>query len=291
MKPLMVAITGGKGGTGKSTIACSLAIALADKFRVLLVDTDVECPDDHIILSAQRRKTDEVTLQIPSFDFSACSMCGKCSEVCRKNAIVFVEGRHPILVRDRCSGCGTCSLACRNNAIKEEEMVAGFLYDGKLPENYDEKIRRNFRLLSGETTVNIESSARLVDSLMKKAREHHDMDFIIIDTAAGVHCNVIHAIMGAHLAFAVTEPTPFGSHDLKLILELLERLGVTSNIILNRAGIGNADPVLEVSRETGRPIVAEIEYSRDVMEAYSAGEPLKVPGIAAVVELLEMQRC
>ncbi|MGB9838248.1 MAG: 4Fe-4S binding protein [Methanothermobacter sp.] len=228
---------------------------------------------------------------MPSFDFSRCSMCGKCSEVCRKNAIVVVDGRRPIFIRDRCNGCGTCILSCRNNAIKEEETITGFLYDGELPENYDEKIRRNFRLFSGETTVNIESSARVVDSLMKKAREHREMDFVIIDTAAGLHCNVIHALMGVHLAFAVTEPTPFGSHDLRRILELLDRLGVDSNIILNRAGTGKADLVLDVSRETGKPIVAEIDYSKEIMAAYSSGKPFKVPGIDTVAELLEMQRC
>ena len=110
IKPLRVAITGGKGGTGKSTIACSLALSLAEKFKVLLVDADVECPDDHIILSVKREKIKEVTIPVPSFDNTRCLMCGKCSEDEEKMKCL-CSWSLSYFYRDRCNGCGDCILS------------------------------------------------------------------------------------------------------------------------------------------------------------------------------------
>lgn len=284
IKPLRVAITGGKGGTGKSTIACSLALSLAEKFKVLLVDADVECPDDHIILSVKQEKIREVTIPVPSFDHTRCLMCGKCSEACREHAIVHVHGHYPIFIEDRCNGCGACILTCPNNAIGTSEKVIGSVYEGFLNEKYPKKLRENFTLISGEAEVNLASTAAIVDATIKNS---HDVDIIIIDTAVGVHCNVIHALIKSHIAFAITEPTPLGAHDLKLILKLLKKLGIDSNIVLNRAGIGDDNIIYNVSRESGIPVAAEIPYSETILRAYSKGKPFKIQGITDIVKVVE----
>jgi len=52
-----VAVTGGKGGAGKSTIAVNLAIALSKmNYKTLLVDSDVENPNDHLFLGVNPKK-------------------------------------------------------------------------------------------------------------------------------------------------------------------------------------------------------------------------------------------
>ncbi len=143
----------------------------------------------------------------------------------------------PSIIEDRCNGCGACILTCPNNSIKTAEKVIDSLYEGSLTREYPRKLRRNFTLISGETKVNLAFSAVVIDALIGTAmRDSHDI--IIINTAAGVHCNVIHALVKSHIAFAITEPTPLGAHDLKLILQLLEKLNIDSSIVLNRSGRG-----------------------------------------------------
>ncbi|MEN6291168.1 MAG: P-loop NTPase [Methanobacterium sp.] len=122
---MKIAITGGKGGTGKSTISTALAVELARKFKVMLVDADVECPDDHIILSIKREKVRDVDVFLPCFNEEKCLKCGKCGEVCRENAIVLIKDKFPILVSGQCNGCGACRLACPNEAISEKKQIIG----------------------------------------------------------------------------------------------------------------------------------------------------------------------
>ncbi|QHN07833.1 P-loop NTPase [Methanothermobacter sp. THM-2] len=288
-RPFKVAITGGKGGTGKSTVACSLAVAMADEFRVLLVDADVECPDDHVILPIIREKSNDVTLEVPCFVESTCSMCGRCSDVCRENALFHVDGMPPTLFEDRCNGCGTCVLACPTGSIKTRDKVIGSIYEG-IPDWGSERVMENFRLLSGESIIGTASSATVVDALMDKAEQEGDFDFIIVDTPAGLHCNVIRALMRSHMALAVTEPTPLGVHDLKLILALLDGMGLESMIVINRYGVGDPDIVYDVAHQKKVPVAARIPYSEETMRAYSEGRPHELREINEIVDLLVM-RC
>jgi MinD superfamily P-loop ATPase len=135
---MKVAITGGKGGTGKSTISTALAVELAKKYKVMLVDADVECPDDHILLSTKREKVRDVEAFLPLFNEEKCLKCGKCSEVCNENAIVLIKDKFPILVSGQCTGCGACRLACPNEAITEDIQIIGSIYQG-MP-SFDSKI-------------------------------------------------------------------------------------------------------------------------------------------------------
>ncbi len=109
---MKIAITGGKGGTGKSTISTALALELSKKGKTLLIDADVDCPNDHLILSINREKIKYIFQPIPKFNFTKCKKCGKCSEVCRENAIVFIKGEYPILIPEQCIGCSACMISC-----------------------------------------------------------------------------------------------------------------------------------------------------------------------------------
>ena len=89
-----IAVTGGKGGTGKSTVATALAYQLSKQNKVLLVDADVDCPNDHLILSIKRKKEKDVLQTIPKWDFDQCNKSGACAQVCKYNAIVFIKGNN-----------------------------------------------------------------------------------------------------------------------------------------------------------------------------------------------------
>jgi MinD superfamily P-loop ATPase len=330
---MRLAITGGKGGTGKSTIATALSFELAKKFKVALIDVDVECPDDHIILSIERNKVKEVETLLPFFDLRSCKKCGKCSQTCRENAIFFVKEKYPILISQQCNGCGACINVCPENTIKKDRQIIGIIYHGKLDtdfinslnssffeinsseilknesnEHIKENIQKNFLLISGEVEVGCESTSLVVNSTRKYAEQlEPDFDFLIIDTPAGTHCNVISALTDIDLAIAVTEPTPLGAHDLELILQLLEKiakqgfelskslLGRTeeynsqTKIIINRSDIGDKNLIYQAVGQYGLDVIEEIPYDKSFLENYSKGIPVtnqKIEKIANYVRSL-----
>jgi len=285
---MKIAITGGKGGTGKSTIATALAIELAKKNKVMLVDCDVECPDDHIILSINRKKIKDVETLLPKFNQEKCLKCGTCAEVCKQNAIVFVKDRYPFLVSGQCNGCGACILACPSNAIVKETQLIGAIYQGFIDtENIKKVIKENFLLISGEIEVGCEATSLVVRATRDLgANFENNFDFLLVDTAAGTHCDVISAFLNVDLALAVTEPTPLGKNDLELILSLLEKLKISSKIIVNRSNIGDISLIKNVSEKEDIPIILEIPYEKRILKSYSKGFPIENESIYNLADSL-----
>ncbi|MCK5450092.1 ATP-binding protein [Candidatus Pacearchaeota archaeon] len=276
---MRIAITGGKGGTGKSTVATALAVELSKENKVLLIDADVDCPNDDIILSIKLKKIKDVETMIPEIDKDKCIKCGKCSQVCRENAIVQIRGEFPILVPEQCNGCKSCKIVCPVNAINEAKQKIGEISIGK---------KGNITLISGKIKPGIEESSLIVHAIKKyiKAKEK-EFDYIIIDTAAGTHCPVIAALLDVDLGIAVTEPTPLGNHDLILILELMKQLKIKSKIVLNRSDIADKEIIEKTSEKFNSKIIAKIPYSKKIQEAYSKGEVIKDKGIERIVEFLK----
>lgn len=272
----IIGITGGKGGTGKSTIATSLAYGLSEKYKILLVDADVDCPNDHLLLSIKRNLLKKVEQRIPKWDFQKCTQCGLCGTVCKTKAIISIKGKNPIFTKEQCNGCGACVLKCPNQAISLDKKEIGEIYTGS---NF------NIDLLSGELKTNEPVSEFVVNSLNEIIEQKKiNYDYIIIDTAAGLHCPVIAALEICDKVFAVTEPTPLGAHDLKLILQLSKKININTDIILNRANIGNKKEIDLLAKEFDNNIIAEVPYSKDVILKYSTGKPIKNKNIIKIIK-------
>jgi len=266
-----IAITGGKGGTGKSTIA----ILMANNFvrrgkKVVLVDCDVECPNDYLLLGQKlKNPREKIYAEFPTLNKTKCKKCGLCVSTCRSNAVFQAPGKYPIFIKDLCSGCGACWTVCPHKAIqpKKEEVGQVFL----------NKIKKDYWLVTGvakagldETGPVVTQTKKFVSNLIKKIKP----DFILFDTAAGTHCPVISALLDCDLAYAVTEPTPMGAYDLNLILDLCQKLGVPAKIVLNQVDLGDKTKIEKIAKEFKTKIKKEIPYSKEIVEAYSKGRLL-----------------
>ncbi len=276
---IKIAVTGGKGGTGKSTVATSLAFELSKKGNVLLVDADVDCPNDHLLLSINRKKVKDVYQEIPEWDLKKCSKSGKCSEVCKMNAVVFLKGRYPVFIPDQCSGCGACMVACPENAIGKTRKKIGLVYSGS---------GNGIDMVSGELIPGQMISEFVVEALREHVKPmEKDYDYVIIDTAAGTHCGVITSLKGCDVALSVTEPTPLGGHDLELMLDLLKIVNIPCSIVINRSDIGDEEIIKKIADDHKTKIISRIPYNRSIIDAYSHGEPIIHISITKLANFLE----
>lgn len=257
-----IAIASGKGGTGKTTVAVSLALAIADENPVLL-DCDVEAPNAHIYLQPKLDRRLEVTLPIPEVDEDLCTGCGTCAEVCQYSAIVVVGGK-TLVYPQLCHGCGSCTLQCPEEAIVETPRPLGLLEAG-------EGIA-GVRLATG--TLNIgEPMAVPVIRELKRWDPFPGAEMVIRDAPPGTSCPVVESVRGADFLLLVTEPTPFGLHDLKLAVEMAGELQLPVGIVINRDGVGD-DAVEGYCREQGLPILLRIPFERRISEALARGQAL-----------------
>ena len=263
-----IAVTGGKGGTGKSTVSILLANKLRNKGeRGVLVDCDVECPNDYLLLGQKLTKPKKkVFARFPKLDEGRCIKCGLCAGNCRSNAIFQAPGQYPQFLHELCSGCGLCWHLCPQKAIKVQKKTTG--------EIFENKVDNNLYLITGRSVGVVDETGPIVskvrDYAEKMAREVK-ADYLLLDTAVGMHCGVIRALLDADLAYAVTEPTPLGAHDLKLILRLLKTLEVRSKIVLNQADLGEKELIEEIAQENGVKIEIKIPYSKKLVSSYSQG--------------------
>lgn len=261
----IITSTGGKGGVGKSTFAILLALKFIDEGkRVVLCDADVECPNDSVLLGEPLQNSMSITQPRPRLIEDKCIKCGQCSEVCRENAIFWVKNQYPEFILDLCSGCGACWHVCPQDAIATEETEVG--------ESFLNKIKENFWLITGRSHTGIPETGPIVREVKKRAislGKEKDIDYLIIDTSPGTHCNVINALLGVDKAYAITEPTPLGAHDLKLILELSQKLEVPTEVVLNLADVGDRDQIEAIVNEFDTEISIEIPYSKKLVKAYA----------------------
>jgi|AntAceMinimDraft_18_1070375.scaffolds.fasta_scaffold32818_2 MinD superfamily P-loop ATPase len=281
-KPQQIAITGGKGGTGKSTVSILLLRELLEQGKkVVLCDADVECPDDYLLLGQKLGPVEQkIFADFPKLIKEKCKKCGLCVKSCRSHAIFQAPGHYPIFIKDLCSGCGGCQLACPFGAIEMEKEVTGGIYlqEAAFSSRSDKGKKLPFSIITGQAKAGLEEVGPVVEELRKFTEnfaEQNNIDVVLIDTAAGTHCPVLHALLGVEKAYVVTEATPMGAHDLDLILEVNQKLKVKSLVILNQANLGDKSKVEEVIEKYQVPLVKEIPFSKPLLTAYSQGRLLE----------------
>ena len=258
---MKIAIASGKGGTGKTTVAVNLAlVAAAGGREVRLLDCDVEEPNAHIFLAPAIEKRIPVSVPVPKVDTARCNACGECGKLCEYSAIVTL-GSKPLVFPELCHGCGGCALVCPQQAISEVPREAGVV-----------EIGRAGRLLfvGGRLRVGEAMSPPLIREVKRRAGAD---SLAIVDAPPGTSCPVIAAVRGCDYVILVTEPTPFGMHDLILAVETVRKLGQGFGVVVNRSDIGD-DRVTRYCAEQGIDLLAEIPDDRRIAEAYSRGEPV-----------------
>jgi MinD superfamily P-loop ATPase len=261
---MIVAIASGKGGTGKTTVAASLAWVW-DR-PVTAVDLDVEEPNLHLFLKPEISGRETAAMQVPVADESRCTYCRACADLCQFKAIS-VLGSVLLTFPEMCHGCGGCIAVCPEKALSPGTRELGEVSWGRA----DGRIGFFMgRLRVGEAMS--PPLMRAVVAKMGQLRQAEPTD-VIIDAPPGTSCPAINAVLPSDRILLVTEPTPFGLHDFRLAHEAFAPLNKPMGVVINRAGLGDSS-VQDYCRRNRLPILAEIPFDRRLAEAYSKGSVL-----------------
>jgi MinD superfamily P-loop ATPase len=254
---MIISVASGKGGTGKTLIATSLACSLKENHEVMLLDCDVEEPNDHVFLKPVVSGSEPVQIMVPSVDKDKCTYCGKCAQVCAYKAIA-VLAKYVMTFPQLCHGCGACSYLCPEKAISEEPHETGVVEWGHSDGIY---------FVHGILTV----GEAMAPPVIRKVKEYIvNKGTVIIDIPPGTSCPVVEAIKGSDFCILVTEPTPFGLNDLILAVETVRQLDIPCGVVLNRAGIGDKKIEGYCQREN-IPILLTIPLDTEIARLYSRG--------------------
>jgi MinD superfamily P-loop ATPase len=260
---MIISIASGKGGTGKTTIAVNLALALAkDKEKnVQFLDCDVEEPNAHLFLKPVITSSESVEIPVPKIDDKKCNYCGKCAEVCVFNAIAVTKNK-VLVFPGLCHGCGACTLFCPEKAISEEGNEIGILEEGKA---------EFINFTHGRLNIGEPMSPPIIKKIKKKIKKNYSDNrdnnitnnhITLIDAPPGTSCPVIESIKGSDYTILVT-----------LAVEVLKKLEIPHGVVLNKCDIGD-HKVEEYCKKNDIPLLLTIPLDREIAVAYSNGIPI-----------------
>lgn len=278
---MILSIASGKGGTGKTTLAVNLALSLKS---ILFIDCDVEEPDAHLFLKPNFYERIDASIPVPEVDDTRCTYCGKCGEICAYKAIAVLPGSSEsegniLIFNELCHGCGACSLLCPHGAIKEKDKKIGVIERGSAG---------GIQYIHGKLDVGEAMSPPLIRQVKASVRSFQKKETVnpgqkvslqtdpsknvIIDAPPGTSCPLIASIAGSDFCILVTEPTPFGLHDLKLAVETVKKLMIPFGVVINRSDKEDAI-IQKYCKEQRIPVLMRIPFSMKIAALYSEGQP------------------
>jgi len=255
---MRLAIASGKGGTGKTTVTVSLA--LAAKGPVQLLDCDVEEPNAALFLHPEITERRRVTVEVPKIREELCTYCGACRDICRFNAIT-VFGKTIMTFPELCHSCGGCFRVCPEGAVIPAEREVGWVEKGNAG---------RISFVHGILRIGEAMAPPLISAVKEMAQSN---GLVVFDAPPGTSCPVVATVRDADFVILVTEPTPFGFHDLKLAVGVMRKLELPFGVVINRADLGD-DRVRTWCGSEGISVLLEIPFDRKIAEGYSRGDPL-----------------
>lgn len=276
---MKIAIASGKGGTGKTTLSTNLAALFAEKAQVVLADLDVEEPNSGLFIKGKLEREDIKYKMIPEWNESTCTLCGQCQKNCNFHAVIQL-GSQILVFPELCHSCYACSELCPANSLPMIKQRMGQLKQFR---------NKNMTFIESRLDIGQEQAVPLIGQTIEYIEKTFSANILkIFDSPPGTSCPVIEATKDADFVILVTEPTPFGLHDLTLAVETMKELGKPHGVVINRQGIGNND-VLEYCEENKIPVLAKIPNSRKVAELYSKGKLVysEIPGFKVELERIE----
>lgn len=256
---MRIAVASGKGGTGKTTVATGLAFTAARQGKaVAYLDCDVEEPNGHILLHPRLHARRPISRQVAWVDPTRCKACGRCEEVCQFSAIVRI-GPRVLTYPQLCHSCGACSVACRHGAINERPEELGVIETGE---------SGDIQFAHGVMHVGQAKCAPLI-----RAVKQIDLssEVTILDAPPGASCPVVETLRGVDVVLLVAEPTPFGLHDLGIVLEVVHLFDLPSAIVINRADVGDGQ-LRRFCERQGIPVLADLPEDPAIVQVYARGQ-------------------
>ncbi len=257
---MIISVASGKGGTGKTLVATSLALSLAGQRPVQFLDCDVEEPNAHIFLRTDFDREEPVGIPVPQVNEEKCTYCGRCAEVCAYHAIAVLKSK-VLIFPELCHGCGACSYLCPDDAISEVPREIGLVEIGRCGD---------IEFAHGKLNI----GEALAPPVIRKVKEHIEPSkTVIIDVAPGTSCPVVEAVRETDFCLLVTEPTPFGLNDLILAVDMARALNIPCGVVLNRHGVGDSKVEDFCAREE-IPLLLKIPLDIEIARLYARGIPL-----------------
>lgn len=250
---MKIAVLSGKGGTGKTTVSTNLAFIS----KLPLFDTDIEEPNSHIFFKNNILEEKSVYMNYPKVDMEKCNLCGECGDFCRFNAVI--PAKNTVLIfEESCHDCGGCGVICKQKAISWEKREIGKIFTGKTYFNSE--------TVCGKLNIGEMSGVRIIKEMYKNSK----MKDLLIDCPPGTACTTVVAVEESDFAVVVTEPSPFGLSDMKLVIKLLRDMKIPFGVVINKAEEDEKE-VKDYCLSENIEILGEIPFSRKIAENYSKG--------------------